>query len=71
MEDGEQIENRFMSRYTDIPNRPLYPFGYGLSYTSFEYSDLKVEERENGNIIAHVNVKNIVIVLVMRLFNCM
>ena len=38
---------------------PLYYFGYCLCYSSFEYSDLKVEERENGNIIAHVNVKNI------------
>jgi beta-glucosidase len=31
---------RFTSRYLDSPNTPLYPFGHGLSYTTFEYSDL-------------------------------
>ena len=31
---------KFYSRYIDVPNSPLYPFGHGLSYTSFEYSDL-------------------------------
>jgi len=33
-------ETRFTSKYLDSPNTPLYPFGYGLSYTTFEYSDL-------------------------------
>jgi beta-glucosidase len=32
----------FKSRYVDIPNAPLFPYGYGLTYTSFEYSNLKV-----------------------------
>jgi len=31
------------SRYTDLSNEPLFPFGYGLSYTEFEYSDLTVD----------------------------
>lgn len=32
---------KFRSNYLDVPNEPLYPFGYGLSYTSFEYGDIK------------------------------
>ncbi len=35
-------EQRFKSRYTDVDNTPLYPFGYGLSYTTFSYDNLKL-----------------------------
>ena len=45
--------NRFTSRYADVPVGPLWPFGHGLSYTRFEYSDLRV----NGNVVSAV-VKN-------------
>lgn len=41
-------DNKYTSKYLDTPNEPLYPFGYGLSYTSFEFSDLSLDKTEFG-----------------------
>jgi len=48
---------KFKSYYMDISNDPLYPFGFGLSYTSFDYSDLKLDKtRLKGDEIVTATV---------------
>lgn len=52
---------RFVSKYTDTPNTPLFPFGYGLSYTDFSYSEvtLSSDSFTSGEAItASVQLKN-------------
>lgn len=41
-----QRDQKFTSRYLDIPNEPLFPFGYGLSYTAFSYGPLELSSKE-------------------------
>jgi len=49
----------FKSRYVDIPNVPLFHFGYGLTYTSFEYTNLKVSsETLRGKLEVSADVTN-------------
>jgi beta-glucosidase len=49
---GERLD-KYKSRYLDLPNEPLYPFGYGLSYTEFTYSDpvLSATEISQGDTL--------------------
>ena len=66
-------EEKYVSRYIDVPNSPLYPFGYGLSYTQFSYSPVKLNVSsmavdqlmsasgigtQNSPIVASVTVRN-------------
>jgi len=58
----EGSENKFCSRYLDAPNKPLFVFGYGLDYTSFEYSNLNLNKNtlsKSDTILVSVDVKNI------------
>jgi beta-glucosidase len=48
----------FWSHYQDVENSPLYPFGYGLSYTTFEYSDLKTQVVSATEVSVSVTLKN-------------
>ncbi len=53
---------KYRSNYLDVRNEPLYPFGYGLSYTRFSYSDISLSSDtmdRNGSVEASVTVTNI------------
>ncbi|OGU83080.1 MAG: glycosyl hydrolase [Ignavibacteria bacterium RBG_16_35_7] len=54
-------KEKYTSRYLDSPNSPLYPFGYGLSYTSFSYKNIKVDKNridKDDFVIVSADVSN-------------
>ena len=61
---GPNADPRFSSKYTDIPNEPLYPFGFGLSYTDFSVSGVSLSDTVLGkdsaanSLQASVEVEN-------------
>ena len=57
----EGVFEKFKSNYIDMRNEPLFPFGYGLSYTKFEYSNLKISNNKistNQTLTVSVDVTN-------------
>jgi beta-glucosidase len=57
----DKANEKYLSRYLDTPNTPLYAFGHGLSYTRFEYSDVSLDATEIGpgdTLTASVTVTN-------------
>ena len=60
---GRPLEpaNKFSSKYLDVPNTPLYPFGFGLSYTNFGYSEITLSNKmlhPGGKLGVNIKVTN-------------
>jgi len=54
-------QDKYKSRYMDVDNEPLYPFGYGLSYTSYQYSPIRLSDTivsPNQTINAYITIRN-------------
>lgn len=59
--DGSKNFKKYVSNYVDLPNGPLYPFGYGLSYTTYKYSPVTLSSSsmaKDDKVTAKVTVTN-------------
>jgi len=54
----DHAEDRFINNYDDCKGSPLYPFGYGLSYTEFEYSNPRIVSSNGCEFVVGITVKN-------------
>jgi len=57
-----EANNRYTSKYLDVPWTPLFPFGYGLSYTQFKITNLQLSAqniRASGKLMVSVDVENV------------
>lgn len=57
-----EANNRYTSKYLDVPWTPLFPFGYGLSYTQFKITNLQLSAQSipaNGRLTVSVVVENV------------
>ncbi|WP_163536086.1 beta-glucosidase BglX [Gracilibacillus sp. YIM 98692] len=60
--DAPDAQERYVSQYLDVPNEPLFPFGFGLSYTKYQYNDLTLSKdylAADDEIKVSVKVKNV------------